>query len=277
VSMRHQNAVVKFSRSTGQLKWILGPHEGWGPAWQPYLLTPVGGPLEWQYAQHAPIITSTGTLVLFDDGNNRAMPFNPRLPDTNNYSRAVEYKINEETMEISQLWEYGKTNARQRLYVDHEGNAEPEPKTGNVLIAFSAVSYVDGVPPSSFGASATMTRIQEVTHEEMPEVVFDVAITMYDKSNSTYKNCSIYRCNRIPDLYGHPSMAVTDLDVEMRDNYAYLKFSGDPARTYNIETSSDLKNWTDLGAAEMTEDGISDFEDTDSGDSSNRFYRVVTH
>ena len=26
VSMRHQNAVIKFSRATGQLKWILGPH-----------------------------------------------------------------------------------------------------------------------------------------------------------------------------------------------------------------------------------------------------------
>src|SRR4029077_15803913 len=35
VSLRHQNAVIKFARSTGELKWILGPHENWGPAFQP--------------------------------------------------------------------------------------------------------------------------------------------------------------------------------------------------------------------------------------------------
>ena len=29
VSMRAQNAVIKFSRATGQVKWILGPHENW--------------------------------------------------------------------------------------------------------------------------------------------------------------------------------------------------------------------------------------------------------
>ena len=57
VSMRHQNAVVKISRATGQLRWILGPPANWGPAWQPYLLKPVGTPFVWQYGQHSPILT----------------------------------------------------------------------------------------------------------------------------------------------------------------------------------------------------------------------------
>lgn len=61
VSMRNQDAIIKFSRA-GQLKWILGPHENWGPEWQPYLLTPVGTPFEWNYAQHAPTLTPQGTL-----------------------------------------------------------------------------------------------------------------------------------------------------------------------------------------------------------------------
>ena len=175
VSMRHQNAVIKFSRATGQLHWILGPPANWGPAWQPYLLTPVGNPFFWHYGQHAPVSTPQGTLLLFDDGNYRASPFDPPVPDTNNYSRAVEYSINEQTMEVSQVWDYGRTNETDRLYVDHEGNAEPQPKTGNVLVDFAAVNYVNGVPPSAYGPSAWIVRIQEVTHEAVPQLVFDLA------------------------------------------------------------------------------------------------------
>ena len=81
MSMRMQNAVIKFSRATGQLRWILGPPANWGPAWQPYLLKPVGTPFVWQYAQHAPIITAQGTLMLFDNGNYRASPFDPPVPE----------------------------------------------------------------------------------------------------------------------------------------------------------------------------------------------------
>ena len=45
VSMRNQDAIVKFSRSTGQLEWILGPHDNWGPEFQEFLLTPTGSRL----------------------------------------------------------------------------------------------------------------------------------------------------------------------------------------------------------------------------------------
>jgi arylsulfate sulfotransferase len=162
VSMRHQNAVIKISRATGQLQWILGPPERWGPQWQPYLLTPVGTPFAWQYGQHAPVLTAQGTLMLYDDGNYRAMPFAPQVPDANNYSRAVEYKIDEQTMEVSQVWEYGRTNA-ERLFTGLKGSADPLPKTGNVLMGFAAVSYVNGGPPSAYGPGATMVRIQEVS------------------------------------------------------------------------------------------------------------------
>ena len=75
ISLRHQDAVVKFSRSTGELKWILGPHANWSQKFQPFLLKPVGEPFEWQYHQHSPVITPAGTLLLFDNGNYRARPF----------------------------------------------------------------------------------------------------------------------------------------------------------------------------------------------------------
>jgi arylsulfate sulfotransferase len=278
VSMRHQNAVVKFSRDTGQLIWILGPPENWGPAWQPYLFTPVGTPFEWQYAQHSPIISPHGTLMLFDDGNFRASPFLPPVPDTNNYTRAVEYSINEQTMEVSQVWDYGRTNVAERLYVDHEGIAEPEPITGNVLIDFSAVSYIDGVPPSSYGPRAYEVRIQEVTHDAVPQIVFDLQANLYDNPNTAYKDTSSYRSHRIRDLYAHPPLSVADLSVSHTNGTSSLEFSADDARSYRIEASTNLVDWESIGLASEIgpQSGNYAFQDTPSTGLPARYYRVVT-
>jgi arylsulfate sulfotransferase len=278
VSLRHQNAVIKFSRATGELRWILGPPENWGPEWQFYLLKPVGSSFVWPYAQHSAILTPQGTLLLFDNGNFRASPFAPTVPDAKNYSRAVEYFINEGTMQVTQLWEYGRTNVAQQLYADHEGNAEWEPHTGNILVDFAAVSYVNGVAPSSYGPSATMARITEVTHDAIPQVVFDLEVSMYDQTGTSYKDCSIYRCHRIPDLYAHPAKPVADLTVTRGDGVAVLEFSADNKWTYRVEASSDLIEWEEIGVAleDELESGDFYFEDDLAGDFSARYYRIVT-
>jgi len=278
VSMRHQNAVIKFSRATGALRWILGPHENWGPAWQPYLLTPVGTPFFWQYAQHAPILTPQGTLIMQDNGNFRASPFDPQVADANNYSRAVEYSINEQTMEVSQVWDYGRTNVAQRLYTGRNGIAEPLPKTGNVLNNFGAVSYINGVAPSSYGPNAVMCRITEVTHDAVPEIVFDLAMSLYTNANVTYKDCSVYRARRIPDLYAHPAKPVADLSVTSEAGNPRLEFSADNTRTYRIEASTNLVDWEAIGVAGEDEqaEGEFTFQDNRPSEFPVRYYRVVT-
>jgi len=278
VSMRMQNAVIKFSRATGQLKWILGPHENWGARWRPYLLNPVGTPFVWHYGQHASVLTPQGTLLMFDNGNFRASPFAPSVPDTINYSRAVEYQINEDTMEVSQVWEYGRTNVAQRLYVDHEGNAEPEPQTGNVLIDFSAVKYINGVAPSSYGPSAYVVRLTEVTHDETPEIVFDLELTEFDNSLSPYKDVCAYRVHRIPDLYAHPAKPVADLSVTDTNGVPRLQFSADDTRTYLIQASTNLVDWEVIGLVpeDDQQSGDFNFTDVESAESPARYYRVVT-
>jgi hypothetical protein len=276
VSLRNQNAVVKLSRQTGGLRWILGPHEGWGAQWQPYLLTPTGASFAWPYGQHAPVLTPQGTLLLYDDGNYRTMPFTPPIADTNNYSRAVEYRIDEQKMEVSQVWEYGGTNTAERLFTPYEGNAEPLPKTGNVLIDFPAVSYVNGSAPSSFGPTATMARIKEVTHDAQAQVAFDLAITMYDNDSVLFKDCTVYRCHRIPDLYGHPPNPVADLTATYNNRTAHLQFSADDARSYVLEGSADLVDWVELGVPVEDPTSPGDFTFEAPSVLPTRFYRVVT-
>ena len=61
-----------------------------------------------------------------------------------------------------------------------------------------------------------MTRITEVTHDDVPQIVFDLTISLYSNTNTTYKDVTTYRCHRIPDLYAHPAKPVADLSVTVR-------------------------------------------------------------
>lgn len=168
VSLRDQNAVIKFSRATGQLKWILGPPATWPTNFQPYLPAPVGTPFEWNYAQHAPMLTPQGTLLLYDDGNYRASPFDTSILDWNNYSRAVEFSINETNMQVSQVWDSGVSN-NDRLFTPIVGKAQWLPQTRDVLVTYGYVTYINGasrapthpMPPWFGSKNIRMTRFRK--------------------------------------------------------------------------------------------------------------------
>ncbi len=177
VSLRHQDAVVKFSRQSGEIKWILGPHENWNmDEFGEYLLTPLSDDeFFFQYHQHAPDITDEGTMIVYDNGNNRASPFDPILPGSANFSRAVEYDINEATKEVEIVWEYGQFED-ETLFTFFIGDADYMPMTGNAMITFG------GIQPA---------RIIEVTRTTPAQKVFDLSLS------ETFT----YRSERLPSLY----------------------------------------------------------------------------
>jgi hypothetical protein len=276
MSLRNQNCVFKFNRS-GQVKWILGPPDLWPTNFTQYLLTPEGTPFGWQYGQHAPQLTSQGTMVLYDDGNFRASPWAPPVLDKNNYSRAVEYSIDETNMQVSQVWDSTPAN-EDRLYTYALGKAERLPQTGNVLATYGIISFVNGVSPSAYNTNASMVRLVEYTHDPVPQVVFDLRFFDPTNTSASYTGYLLYRSSRIPDLYTHPANPVVNLCVTLSDSsIPRLTFTGDPAHDYNVEASSDLINWSSLGTAEQTEiDGQYEFDDFDEMLPTTRFYRVVT-
>jgi hypothetical protein len=222
------------------------------------------------------MITPQGTLLVYDDGNFRASPFDASVTDQANYSRAVEYDINEQTMEVSQVWEYGGSIVEQ-LFTPTVGNADWLSNSGNVLITFGNTTFVNHAPPSSNFAGAAMVRIKEVTHEQPAEVVFDLALFDYNNVTTNYLGCFAYRSHRMPDLYSHPAKAVTDLNIKDDGGFPHLQFSADPARTYTIEASTDLEDWSEIGTAEGDEGGNYDFVDTDLESATARYYRVATY
>ena len=200
VSLRNIDAVIKFSRQTGELIWILGTHQNWDlDLFGDYLLNPIGPEFLWQYHQHAPTLTPEGDILLFDNGNFRASPFDVKLPPGDNFSRAVQYRVDEANMEITQVWEYGEF-AQEILYTPFIGDADYMTETGNVLITFGGITQdAQGFPSETIGDSKVSAKVVEVTHEIPAEVVFEMSIT--DTSPDIANGWTVYRAERLPGLY----------------------------------------------------------------------------
>jgi hypothetical protein len=200
VSLRHQDAVAKIDRSTGDLVWVLGAAPRWKAPWKSYLLEPRGSGFEWPFHQHAPELDGEGDLILFDNGNYRAIPPNPPMPEEEWYSRAVEFRIDEEDRSVREVWEYsGRVPVapgpapRRGLGPSpllwnswFLGDADPLPATGNVLVTDGGKREGD----------RNFARIVEVTRTDPPEIVFEVQI----EDSTRAVGWAVYRSERVSDL-----------------------------------------------------------------------------
>ncbi len=197
VSVRHQDALIKFSRQSGELVWILGPHDNWTAPWSQYLLTPQGD-LEWPYHAHAPQITPQGTIMLFDNGNYRASPFDSPLPVTASYSRAVEFAVDAQSMTVSQLWSYAGPED-ELFYSSSVSSAYQLPQTGNVLVADGNRATDQAGNPSAGEDTQSWARVVEVTGTTPAEKVFELVIK--DEAALDPAKWKIYRSQKMPSLY----------------------------------------------------------------------------
>jgi arylsulfate sulfotransferase len=193
LSLPYQDAVVKISMDTGELVWILGNPDNWGEPWSDKLLTPVGD-VEWSYKHHAISHTENGTYLLFDNGVARSSPPDDRMSLEDSYSRAVEYAVNEETMEVSQPWVYGPDD--EPFYGRYLGDVDWQPQTDNILINVGGrETNADGQnAPPGMGTQRWASLI-EVTHDQPAEKVWEMRLQADDS------NWSIYRADRLPSIY----------------------------------------------------------------------------
>lgn len=110
LSGRHQDIIINVDFDNGTLNWILGDPENWPEELvKRYFFTPVSpGSFEWQYEQHACLVTPEGDIMCFDNGHYRAKDPAHYRPACDNYSRGVRYKIDPASKTIEQVWQYGK-------------------------------------------------------------------------------------------------------------------------------------------------------------------------
>lgn len=57
LSGRHQDAVINIDYDTLKLNWIIGDPTNWSKEYQKYFFKPLGDDFEWQWSQHAAMIT----------------------------------------------------------------------------------------------------------------------------------------------------------------------------------------------------------------------------
>jgi arylsulfate sulfotransferase len=158
VSLRHQDAVLKIARAEETLTWILGNPENWQAPWSDKLLTPVGD-LLWPFHQHSAKPNRFG-LGMYDNGNYRAAAF--QTPETDSYSRAVVYSIDEVERTISQVWEYGPPTGEGSFYSSAMGDADWLPVTDNVLIVSAQMTTGSSAWAQIFEVKQDGTRVFEL-------------------------------------------------------------------------------------------------------------------
>lgn len=193
VSLRTQDCIVKLDRKSGALRWILGTHGNWRAPWSDMLLRPVG-PVAWQFHQHDCSVTPAGGILCFDNGNNRAVPFDPPRPHTANASRAVEYAIDEAQLTVEQVWSFGD-EPPHRVFAGFQGGARRLPRTGNTVVTFGGICARAGVPiedPDS--DTECRARLIEVT--PAGEVVLDLAI---GGESGDPKALSVFKAEHVAD------------------------------------------------------------------------------
>ena len=137
--------------------------------------------------------------MCFDNGNCRAVPFNPRMAPADSYSRLVEYEVDEAEGTVKQVWAFGGEKG-EKIYASSQGGAIALPKTGNVFGDFACCRFDgDGRPSESNRGDARRTaRLIEVTHDAEAEVVFD--LELLDRSDEA-KDFSSFRAIHLPSLY----------------------------------------------------------------------------
>ncbi|MCF0110930.1 MAG: aryl-sulfate sulfotransferase, partial [Erysipelotrichaceae bacterium] len=154
-SGRHVDAMINIDFETGDLNWIIGDPETWPEHMQKYFFKPVGKDFEWQYEQHACLITPNGDVMCFDNHHNGTKVQERAVPPEKSYSRGVRYRINTEDMTIEQVWQYGKGRGAD-FYSPYICNVEYY-NEGHYMVHSGGIAYDKlGNPSDALGPYAAM-------------------------------------------------------------------------------------------------------------------------
>ena len=211
INLRHQDALIKIDRESGEIVWILGEPTDWPAPLQTKLLTPEGEPFEWIYHAHNPRLTEAGTILLFDNGKFRARPFRPYLKPEETYSRTVEFAVDEENMTVRQVWASHDQVTPDNCFSFAMGDAHRLPKTGNILVVDSICDDRQaGLTQNEWDYSARHVsdvihwgRVREYGGTDHAEVLFELLIHDPDE----VLQWQIFGGFRTPDIYWAPPKA----------------------------------------------------------------------
>ena len=188
LSGRHQDAVINIDYDTEKLNWIIGDSTNWSKEYQKYFFTPEGDDFEWQWSQHAAMITPEGYVFIFDNGNNKSKNKDEYVDAEDSYSRGVMYKIDTEKMTIKQVFEYGKERGSE-FYSPYISDVDYLAKD-HYIIHSGGIVYVDGKnsnqPAGISGADKLVSDTVEIKDDK---VIFEIKLP---SNNYRVEKMSLY-------------------------------------------------------------------------------------
>ena len=188
LSGRHQDAVINIDYDSGELNWIIGDPTNWSEEYQKYFFSPIGDDFEWQWSQHAAMITPEGYVFIFDNGNNKSKIEEEYVPAEDSYSRGVMYKIDTDKMTIEQIWEYGKERGSE-FYSPYISDVDYL-EENHYIVHSGGIVYVDGKnsnqPAGISGADRLVSDTVEILDDE---VIFEIKLP---SNNYRVEKMSLY-------------------------------------------------------------------------------------
>ncbi len=193
-----QDAIIVSGRNRGTVKltrdneviWIFAQHRAWsqtedGMDLKTKLLQPLdanGRPITdlrvlagysnhsdflWPWTQHAPKLTPQGTLFLFDNGYYRNYTeVGPRF-----FSRAVEYRIDEDAMTVQQVWEYGRERGNS-TFAARVSDVDYHPDE-------NTVAFMPGDIFDEHGRSGRIVEVDHITKDVVYEAILHKRWVVY--------------------------------------------------------------------------------------------------
>lgn len=153
LSGRHMDIMCNIDFHSGKLNWIISDPAGWPKEWvDKYFFKPIGKDFEWQYEQHACLITPDGDVMCFDNHHYGSKDKDHYLTAKDSYSRGVRYRINMDDRTIEQVWQYGKERGAD-FFSPYICNVEYY-NEGHYMVHSGGIAYINDEPSDLLGAFA---------------------------------------------------------------------------------------------------------------------------
>ena len=223
LSGRHQDAVINIDYKTKKLNWIIGDSTNWSKEYQKYFFKKVGNTdFEWQWSQHAAMITPEGYVFIFDNGNNKSKIKENYVSAENSYSRGVMYKIDTKKMTIEQVFEYGKERGSE-FYSPYISDVDYLEKN-HYIIHSGGIVYVNGKNSNQpAGFSKDTTLVSDTVELLNNKVIFEIK---FPTNNYRVEKMSLYNKNEEVNLnspkilgsLGKTKIDKTEFKLQMQAN-----------------------------------------------------------
>ncbi|MEY4767413.1 MAG: Arylsulfate sulfotransferase AssT precursor [Pseudomonadota bacterium] len=194
MSLRHQDAIIKVDRQTNQIKWIFSAStRGWSPELKTKLLK-FDKNTRPPYHQHGLSLTPQGTLLVFNNGNFQALPFDkPKMP-SDIHTQAMEYQIDEKNLTAKEVWASDIAGEPNILSVAM-GNTELLPETNHIFVGFGGLLPKNQLQGLTWEKAEHLNQvrwtnledfrgwglIREYTHTKPPRVVWETVMENLSK------------------------------------------------------------------------------------------------